>query len=235
MPFLPRFKTRRVHKDGRRFYCADGHVLPSVTTVLSSTEDRSWLAAWRERVGHEEADRISREASTLGTRVHARIEEKLIERFGDNQLNLLPNPQEGGEAGEEDESLVEAFQPWLETVQDCLMTEGSVWWTDEEGKGYAGSFDSLVRWRDELYVVDYKTTRKQKNRGDWGQACCQMAAYSRAIHQRYGVDVQRAVVVSVSRSRLKLDTHAFEPEELDLYWEAFTNRLEAYERGEIVA
>ena len=51
MPFLPRFKTRRVHTDGKRFYLCDGHQLPSVTTVISSTSDQSWLLAWREKVG----------------------------------------------------------------------------------------------------------------------------------------------------------------------------------------
>jgi hypothetical protein len=231
---LPRFKTRRFHKDGRRFYSCDGHTLPSVTTVISATEDQSWLVAWRERVGEEEANRVSREASTLGTRVHGRIEEKLLERFGDHQLSLLQEPEEGGPKGEEDDSLVEAFNPWLEEVEDCLLTEGSVWWVGEGGKGFAGSFDSLVRWQGEIYVVDYKTTRKQKYRGDWGRAAAQMAAYSRAIRQRYGIEVDRAVVVSVSRGRLKLDTHRFEPDELDLYWEAFTTRLEAYERGLVV-
>ena len=232
---LPRFKTRRVQRDGRRFYQCDSHDLPSVTTILSSTEDQSWLIAWRERVGAEEADRISREASTLGTRVHGRIEQQLIQRFGNQQLSLLQEPQEGGPEGDEDASLVQAFQPWLDEVQGCLLTEGSVWWTDDRGKGFAGSFDALVTWRDQTWVIDFKTTRKQKYRADWAKAATQMAAYSRAIQQRYGLEVDRAAVVSVSRGRLKLDTHCFEPDELDLYWEAFQNRLEAYERGEVIA
>lgn len=229
---LPRFKTRREQRDGRRFYSVDGHCLPSVTTVLSATEDQAWLAAWRERIGHAEAERICAEASALGTRTHALVERQLLERFDHQQLNLL-EPVEGDPG--EDQDLARAFQPWLEEVEDCLLTEGTVWHVDEHGKGFAGSFDALVRWRGELFVADFKTTRKQKYRGDWGKAATQMAAYSQAIQQRYGVPVNRAVVVSVSRGRLKLDTHRFEPDELALYWEAFKTRLEAYEQGLIIA
>jgi hypothetical protein len=235
MVMLPRFKTRRLQRGGQRFYLADSYCLPSVTTVLSETEDKSWLAAWRDRIGAAEADRICAEASALGTRVHGLVERKLLERFDHKQLTLLQEPQEGGHLGEEDESLAQAFQPWLGEVEDCLLTEGTVWWTDDRGKGFAGSFDALVTWRNQTWVVDFKTTRKQKYRGDWGKAACQMAAYSRAIQQRYGIPVNRAVVVSVSRGRLKLDTHLFEPDEMDLYWEAFKDRLEAYEKGLVIA
>ena len=68
---LPRFQTRRTSLDGVRHYSCDGHLLPSVTAVLGETEDKSWLVAWRERIGHVEADRISAEASALGTRTHS--------------------------------------------------------------------------------------------------------------------------------------------------------------------
>jgi genome maintenance exonuclease 1 len=225
-----------MQRDGRRFYSCDGHELPSVTTVLSETEDKSWLAAWRDRIGAAEADRISREASELGTRTHSLVENYLLERFDHKQLSLLPPAEEEASgAGPEDQDLLQAFRPFLDEVEEVLLLEGTVWHVDEAGKGFAGSFDALLRWQEQLVVVDWKTTRKQKYRGDWGKAACQMAAYSRAIQQRYGIPVNRAVVVSVSRGRLKLDTHLFEPDEMDLYWEAFKDRLEAYEQGLVIA
>jgi len=236
MAMLPRFHTRRMQRDGRRFYSCDGHELPSVTTVLSATEDQSWLVAWRERIGAEEADRISREASELGTRTHSLVEHYLLDRHSGQQLSLLQQPpEETSPATQEDQALLEAFRPFLDEVEEVLLLEGTVWHVDDRGKGFAGSFDALLRWQDQLLVVDWKTTRKQKYRADWGKAATQMAAYSRAIQQRYGIPVDRAVVVSVSRGRLKLDTHLFEPDELDLYWDAFQNRLDAYERGMVIA
>ena len=44
----------------------DGSNLPSVTTILKATqseEDKAGIAAWKERVGHKEAERIKNEAA----------------------------------------------------------------------------------------------------------------------------------------------------------------------------
>ena len=41
----------------------DGFNLPSVTTILAATkseEDKAAIAAWKERVGHREAERIKK-------------------------------------------------------------------------------------------------------------------------------------------------------------------------------
>ena len=233
---LPRFQTRRTSIDGVRHYSCDGHLLPSVTAVLSETEDKSWLVAWRERIGHAEADRISSEASALGTRTHSLVENYLLEQHGHKQLSLLELPQEGGSpSAQEDQALLGAFKPFLDEVEEVLLLEGTVWWTDQRGKGFAGSFDALLRWQGRLVVVDWKTTRKQKNRGDWGKAFAQCSAYSQAIQQRYGLEVEGGLVVSVNRGNLRRDVHQVETDELGLYWEAFLNRLDAYERGLVIA
>lgn len=233
---LPRFHTRRVQRGGRRFYSCDGHELPSVTTVLSATEDQSWLVAWRERIGTEEADRISREASELGTRTHSLVEHYLLDRHSGQQLSLLQQaPEETSPATQEDQALLEAFRPFLDEVEEVLLLEGTVWHVDDRGKGFAGSFDALLRWQGRLVVVDWKTTRKQKNRGDWGKAFCQCSAYSQAIQQRYGLEVDGGLVVSVNRGNLRRDVHRLEEDEMQLYWDAFQNRLDAYERGMVIA
>ena len=70
---------------GKRHYSLDGSNLPSVTTILSATkseEDKAALAAWKERVGKLEADRIKKEASSRGSSIH-----KFIEEFLHGKLN----------------------------------------------------------------------------------------------------------------------------------------------------
>lgn len=224
-----------MQRSGRRFYSCDGYELPSVTTVLSATEDQSWLAAWKQRVGEAEANRISAEASALGTRTHSLVEHYLLERHDHKQLSLFQQPQEdGSEFEQEDSDLLGAFQPFLDEIEEVLLLEGTVWWVDADGQGFAGSFDALVRWQERLWVVDWKTTRKQKNRGDWAKAFCQLSAYGQAIQQRYGLEVGGGLVVSVNRGNLRRDVHQLESDELDLYWEAFQNRLEAFQRGLVI-
>mgnify|MGYP001377705345 CR=1 FL=1 len=59
----------------------DGFNLPSVTTILAATkseEDKAAIAAWKERVGHREAERIKNEASSRGNSMHSYIEQFLL-------------------------------------------------------------------------------------------------------------------------------------------------------------
>ena len=56
--------------DKGRFYTdPEGNKYASVTTVLSILSEEA-IQAWRARVGEEEANRISRQASSRGTTVH---------------------------------------------------------------------------------------------------------------------------------------------------------------------
>ena len=67
-------KLERVVVDGKRHYVTpEGNKYPSVTTVLSSLSAEG-IAQWRARVGHEEAKKISTQASRRGTAVHTLAE-----------------------------------------------------------------------------------------------------------------------------------------------------------------
>ena len=54
---------------GRTYHTPDGSY-PSITTILGKTSDNTWLQKWIERVGEEEARRVSKEATDRGTLVH---------------------------------------------------------------------------------------------------------------------------------------------------------------------
>ena len=45
--------------NGRKYLSPDGHKFPSITTVLGVLS-RASIAAWRARVGEEEANRVSK-------------------------------------------------------------------------------------------------------------------------------------------------------------------------------
>ena len=59
---------------GSRTYDVNGSRLPSVTTILSATKDQSFLIKWKNRVGHEEAERIKNYSGKRGTAMHKFIE-----------------------------------------------------------------------------------------------------------------------------------------------------------------
>ena len=81
--------STRAIVNGSRHYSMDGFNLPSVTTILAATkseEDKAAIAAWKERVGHREAERIKNEASSRGNSMHSYIEQFLL---GKMNLDLL--------------------------------------------------------------------------------------------------------------------------------------------------
>ena len=68
------FAQSTTNEDGSRVYVnASGVAYPSATTVLSVLS-RDGIAKWRARVGAEEADKISKQASTRGTKIHTLTE-----------------------------------------------------------------------------------------------------------------------------------------------------------------
>ena len=62
---------------GRTYLSPDGSRYPSITTVLSILSEEA-IAAWRNRVGEEEANRVGQRASNRGTQVHAIVEKYLL-------------------------------------------------------------------------------------------------------------------------------------------------------------
>ena len=57
--------------NGKRNYVTpSGELYPSITTVLGELS-KAAIQAWRERVGEEEANKISGKASRRGTSVHS--------------------------------------------------------------------------------------------------------------------------------------------------------------------
>ena len=65
---LPK-KLKRVEVDGKRYYDVSGHKLVSVTTVTSFQSAKS-IKAWRQRVGAEKANKITRQSTRRGTDTH---------------------------------------------------------------------------------------------------------------------------------------------------------------------
>ena len=75
-------KLEQVEIDGVRHYTAEGvGPYPSVTTVLGADpKKKEGLNKWRERVGEEEANRVSHVAAQRGTAVHQIMEDYILDQ-----------------------------------------------------------------------------------------------------------------------------------------------------------
>ena len=86
-------EIKRVQENGLRFYqVTEGSdivaKLPSVTTILGETKDKSGLEKWRKKVGEVEADRISNLSMSRGTIMHRLIELYKTKTSGEAQTRL---------------------------------------------------------------------------------------------------------------------------------------------------
>ena len=65
-------ELKRLDKEVGRFYQdSNENSVPSVTTVLSNTSDKSdSIQQWRKKVGETEANRITKQSTDIGSMVH---------------------------------------------------------------------------------------------------------------------------------------------------------------------
>ena len=99
---------------GRTYFTPDGDY-PSITTILGKTANNVWLQAWKDKVGEEEAARISKEATDRGTLVHEYAEHYFNNEdinISDIEIRLIKNKER------ENQDIVEDFSVYLETTID---------------------------------------------------------------------------------------------------------------------
>jgi len=166
--------------DGKRFYVTPKGKLPSITTVLSILS-RDAIKKWRERVGEEEANKISTKASRRGTNVHA-----MCEDFLNNDLDAkkyLPNDRE----------TFNSLKPILEEHIDNIYAQEVPLWS--EYLGVAGRVDCIAEWNGRIAVIDFKTSRKLKKKEYISNYFQQCAAYAVMWEERTGIPINKIVVV----------------------------------------
>lgn len=153
---------------------------PSMTSVLSVLKDESnGLEKWRERVGDEEADRITNEAATRGTSLH-----DLSERYLKNELTRDQLVGPGS-------ILFNRIKKYLDQVQLVIATEAALY---NENLKYAGRTDAIVMMNDVVTIVDHKNSRKPINekflfgRQKLFKYKIQVAGYALAFEQMTGIE-----------------------------------------------
>ncbi len=182
-------EIKRVQENGLRFYqVTEGSnivaKLPSVTTILGETKDKSGLDKWRKRVGEAEADRISNLSMSRGTIMHRLIELYKTKTSGEatDRLNELKEiaktDDEVNEFSENENAELYLEEAWkmfykfwfnsadyFDTIKEVIEAETFLWTT--KAGGWAGTVDNVSEVVDgKIKIIDYKNSRKPK-REEW--------------------------------------------------------------------
>ena len=240
----------RKYVNGKRYYeVKEGNkvlgLFPSITTVLGETSDKSGLEDWRNKVGHEEADRISKLSMNRGTIMHRLIElYKPIQGTPDERLEILKEIAQSD--SEVNQFASEALgEHWLEEgwkmfmkfwyngsrffdrVTEVLAAETFLW--SVKGGGYAGTVDNISRIDDnKIMIIDYKNSRKPK-REDWIQDYfIQASAYYVAYWERTGIKPDGVEIWIANEVDNLPQIFKLTNEDVKYYFKEFSNRLKQY-------
>ena len=164
---------------GRRYF-VEGNAYPSVTTVIGEMKKKSILE-WRRKVGEEEANAISKRATTRGNKCHKLAEDYLsnkpLDRYRDDVLSL---------------GMFHQIRPYIDKINNIHALEESLY---SHTLKLAGRVDCIAEYDNELAIIDFKTSTKYK-REEWIQDYfSQETAYAIMFQELTGLKVKQLVTI----------------------------------------
>ena len=210
---------KRQDGEYRIYLTPDGESLPSVTSVLSKTKDKTGLYAWRKRVGEKKAEKVMEDAARIGTALHVYIEHFVNEKDYKDLTDI------GVEAEIMAKKIIEEG---LKDVDEVWGSEVNLYYP---GK-YAGTTDMVGLYKGRPAIIDFKQTNKPKKR-EWVQDyLMQLAAYAQAHNHLFNTEIDQGVILMCSRGlifqRFELDGENFTRAS-----DSFMKRLEKYSESVI--
>jgi len=165
--------------DGVRYYdTPTGEKLVSITSVISHY-NREIFREWRAKVGNEEANRVTKQATSRGTDMHTLAESHL--------RNLeLPSVQPLSEY------LFKQAKPDLDKIDNIHAIEQALF---SKELGVAGTVDCIAEYEGELAVIDFKTSKKPKPKKWIEHYFVQCAAYACMLYEMTGIMVKKFVII----------------------------------------
>lgn len=209
---------QRVDTDNGRRYVYGDEKLPSVTTILSGTKDKSGLDSWAARVGPENAERIKNEAAAVGTHMHNVIERMIAYRDLPRPTNWL---------------MVKGYEMGYRLINTYFHNMNEIWGSEVSlyypGK-YAGTTDLVCVYRDKPCIMDFKQSIKPKKREWIDDYFHQLAAYALAHDLIHGTKIEYGVVLMAVQdgSTMEFSTAG---QQFVRYKEEWMKRVEKFYEG----
>jgi len=156
--------------DGLRLYkLPSNEWVPSITSV-TSFYNREVFREWRKRVGNEEADRVTKEATRRGTDFHEAAQAFIQYMFHSAKSSL-------DKIGK------------IHAIERTLYSEYL---------GLAGRVDCIAEYDGGLAVIDFKTSKKIKPEEWIEQYFVQEVAYACMYYELTGIPIQKLITIMVT-------------------------------------
>lgn len=170
-------------ENGRVYKTPTGELYPSITTVLSQY-NKQGILEWRQRVGEAEANRISRQATSRGTKLHYVCEQYLLNLMNGIRFDIMmPDTKE----------LFLKIKPIIdENIGKIYAIEQALY---SDRLKIAGRVDCIAEWNGKLSIIDFKTSSRLKEENYIQNYFMQCSAYAEMFGERTGIDIDQIVVL----------------------------------------
>ena len=168
--------------DGVRYYkVPDDEELLRLVSITSVTShfNKEIFINWRKKVGDEEADRITKAATSRGTDMHTLVEHHL-------KNEDLPKVQPISDF------LFKIAKEDLNRINNIYALEGSLY---SKQLAVAGTVDRIAEYDGELSIIDFKTSKKPKPREWIEHYFVQCMAYGCMLYELTGISVKKLVII----------------------------------------
>ena len=183
-------ELKRVNNDLGRFYIdSNNNHVPSVTTILNNISDKkASIDQWRMRVGDDEADRVMKEATDIGSMVHLSLENYLNK----SDHNIFTNDSIGTMAKGMSQKLIDDA---LNSVSEVYGLEVHLVLNDL----YAGTADCIGVIDGEETIIDFKTSKRIKKKEWIDDYFLQGCAYANAHNVMFNTNIKQVAILMVDR------------------------------------
>lgn len=177
---LPQLERETI--DGVRYYkVPDEDQLLKLVSITSVTShfNREIFNNWRKKVGEDEAQKITKAATSRGTDFHSLTE---------NHLKNQDLPPVAPIA----DFLFKISKTDLKRINNIYALEGSLY---SKQLGIAGTVDCIAEYDGELAIIDFKTSKKPKPKEWIEHYFVQAAAYACMFYELTGIVVKKLVIL----------------------------------------
>ena len=182
--YLGDLELTKKETNGIRLYnLPSGDWVPSITSV-TSFYNRQIFIKWRKRVGIEEANRITKKATSRGTDFHAATE-----------LYMLNKEINWDEFRPLTKFMFIHAKPYLDKINNIHAIERTLY---SEYLGLAGRVDCIGEYEGELAVIDFKTSDKIKPEEWLENYFVQEMFYASAYYELTGIPVKKLITIMVT-------------------------------------
>jgi len=203
----------------RLYLTPEGESLPSVTSVLGKTKDKSFLKQWRARVGEKAAEKIIADSSQIGTALHLYIEHYVNDHGYEDYTEI-------GQKAKTMAQVIIDHENGLKKISEVWGSEVHLYYP---GK-YAGTTDMIGLYDGRPTIIDFKQTNRPKKR-EWVQDyLMQLAAYALAHNKLFDTEIDQGVILMCSRDLL-FQKFELTGENFVRAGDAFMKKLDLYNKS----